>query len=172
MADLGERPDELLPEDLQGELEDHLIAAARSADAAGRARQAAALRLLADACSLKLDSDTPAQPFQPWWIAPDGDRSTPTIDNFGPDAIAFFADVADHGKHPQLRARLADIVRTCEPRRGLHFADLAIDAYMAAPLDAHGWKLEGRDAWQRAAYRPMKQKCDCLALVHLLCIPS
>jgi hypothetical protein len=29
---------------------------------------------------------------------------------------------------------------------------LAIEAYMAAPLDGQGWKLEGRDAWQRAAY--------------------
>lgn len=63
IADLGERPDELVPEALQSELEDHLIAAARAADAAGHPRRATALRLLADACSLMLDSDNPAQPF-------------------------------------------------------------------------------------------------------------
>lgn len=152
IADLGERPDELVPEALQSELEDHLIAAARAADAAGHPRRATALRLLADACSLMLDSDNPAQPFRPWWIDPDGHRSTPTIDNFGPDTVAFFADVVDQVKHAELRARLADIVWTCEPRGVLRFADIAIEAYMAAPLDAQGWKLGGRDAWLRAGY--------------------
>jgi len=152
IADLGERPEELIPENLQGELDDYLIDAARSADAAGRARHAAALRLLADACSLMLDSDNPAQAFRPWWIDPDGQRSTATIDSFSSDVVSFFADVVVQIKHPALRARLADIVRTREPQRGVRFADLAIEAYMAAPLDGQGWKLEGRNAWQRAAY--------------------
>lgn len=151
IADLGECLDKVLPEDLQGELEDHLNTAARDSDAAGRSRQAAALRLLADACSLMLDSDNPAQPLRPWWVGADG-RSTPTIYSFGPDAVAFFADVAAQVKHPRLRARLSDIVWIRDPRRGLGFAELAIGAYLSAPLDTQGWKLDGRDAWMRATY--------------------
>lgn len=150
-ADLGECLNQLLPEDMQGEIADHLTAGAHDADAAGRTRQAAALRLMADACSLMLDSDNPAQPFRPWWVGADG-SSGPTMDSFGTDAVAFFADVAAQVKHPGLRARLADIAWLREKPRRIDFADIAIEAYLSAPLDAQGWNLDGRDAWLRATF--------------------
>jgi hypothetical protein len=106
---------------------------------------------LADACSLMLDGDNPAQPFRPWWVGADG-RSTPTLDSFGPDAIALFAELAPRIEHPTLRARLADLVRCREPRRGIEFADIAIEAYLRSPLNAQDWQLDSRDAWLRAAY--------------------
>jgi tetratricopeptide (TPR) repeat protein len=152
VADLAEcNWDKLFCNDVQADLHECLIAGARDAETAGHSRQAAALRLLADACSLMLDSDNSAQPFRPWWVGADG-RSTPTMASFGPDTVALFADVAAQTTQPELTARLADIVWIREPSRGLSFADRAIEAYLSAPLEGQGWKLDGREAWLRATY--------------------
>lgn len=151
-ADLAEcRWEALLPEDLQLDLAERLGAAARDANIAGHIRQAVGLRLLADACSLMLDGDNTAQPLRPWWIGADG-RSTPTLESFGPNDIALFAAIAADIPHPGLRARLADIVWSRQPRGNLKFADIAIEAYLCSPLDTQGWNLGGRDAWQRAIH--------------------
>lgn len=164
-ADLAEcRWEELLPDDPQLDLTERLGGAARDAETAGRVRQAAALRLLADACSLMLDGDNAVQPLRPWWIGADG-RSTPTLSSFGSDDVALFATIVVDIPHPGLRARLTDIVRCREPRRGLKFADLAIEAYMCSPLDTQGWNLNGRDAWQRAIYLALSLRRVELAAV-------
>lgn len=140
-----------LPNNPQADLEEYLAADARQAAAEGRNRAAAVLQLLAEACSLMLDGDTPAAPLRPWWIGSDG-RSGPGLDSFSQDAVALFAELVPQVKHSALRARLADIVWCREPQRGLSFADLAIEAYVNSPLEAPGWQLGGRDAWLRAVY--------------------
>jgi hypothetical protein len=58
--------DQLLSDEPNLDVEELLAAGARDAQAAGTARTAAALRLLADACSMMLDSDNPTRPFRPW----------------------------------------------------------------------------------------------------------
>lgn len=159
------RWDAILPDDPQLDLTKCLEDAASDADRSDRVREAAALRLLADACSMMLDADNPTQPFQPWWTDPDGRSNKPTLDSFGPCDIALFADIAADIPHHELRARLADIVRSREPSRGLQFADLAIEAYLFAPLDKQGWNLGGRDAWHRAT-----QLAISLQRVELACV--
>ena len=151
-ADLAECDwDQLLPDEPNLDVEERLAAGARKAQATGQARTAAALRLLADACSMMLDSDNPTRPFRPWWVDADG-RSGPDLYSFTPDAIALFAEVAPDTRHPALRARLADIVWCRDPRRGREFADLAIEAYLCAPLEASHWQLNSRAKWLRATY--------------------
>lgn len=164
--DLAEcRGNAILRDDPQLDLAECLEGAAGDAETAHRVREAAALRLLADACSMMLAGDNPAQPFQPWWIGPDG-RSKPTLESFGPDDVALFAAIAADIPHPGLRARLADIVRFREPRRGLQFADLAIEAYLFAPLDKQGWELGGRDAWHRATHLALSlQRVELAAVI-------
>lgn len=164
--DLAEfRWDAIFPDDPQLDLTKCLEDAANDADRTDRVREAAALRLLADACSMMLDADNPTQPFRPWWTDPDGRSNKPTLGSFGPCDIALFADIATDIPHPELRARLADIVRFREPRRGLQFADLAIEAYLFAPLDKQGWNLGGRNAWHRAT-----QLALSLQRVELACV--
>lgn len=157
------RWDAIFPDELQLDLTKCLEDAASDAERAERVREAAALRLLADACSMMLDPDIPTKSFRPWWTDPDGRSNKPTLDSFGPNDIALFADIAADIPHPELRARLADIVRCREPSRGVKFADLAIEAYLFAPLDWQGWNLGGREAWHRAAYLSRSLQRDELA---------
>jgi hypothetical protein len=53
----------VLSDDPQGDLEGALATGARDAEADARIHSAAVLRLLAEACSLMLNGDTPAAPL-------------------------------------------------------------------------------------------------------------
>ena len=110
--------------------------------------KAKVLRLLGDACSMRIVPEKPNEPFVPW-IEVAGQRST-MPDDFTQNDIDFFASVIDSIAHPLLKARLSDLIWMTERKRGVKYALIAIDSYMEIPLDSTTWRLEGERCWQRA----------------------
>ncbi len=127
---------------------DALLKAAK--DAESDDRQAKALWLLTDICSLKFSPQRAAEPF----------RSRLQGHSFSPDDLtegdaAFLVNAARRmdtrspGAH-LLRARIADLVWLVQEPRSAEFALLAIDSYRAVPLNGETWVRDGLHCWQRA----------------------
>ncbi len=121
---------------------------ARTAEQDGSRDRCDVLRMLADPCSLMLQPENRGEPFRPMWEA--GGRRSKSTDDFTGTEIAFFAKIADSIDHPQLRARLADLVWLRGRPRDIRFALAAIDSYMQIPLDPSTWFGNGSQNWRRA----------------------
>jgi hypothetical protein len=114
-----------------------LTTAARKAIDDGEVSHGKVLWLLSDACSMMLDAKSTNEPFRPLMIGA-GKRSA-LPEDFTPDELALFAQVAGEIDNPWLRARLADLVWFAQRLRDPKFALLAIDSYIEVPLDADTW---------------------------------
>ena len=106
------------------------------------------LRLLAEACSLKLSPEKRDDPFDPLWIY-EGARST-TSDDFTEAEIQFFHKIIESIDSPLLKGRLADLVWVRNRSLGVENALAAIDSYKQLPLDIDTWFRDGEQCWQRA----------------------
>lgn len=126
-----------------------LSTAARSAVTEGKIPEGKVLWLLADACSMILNPDSPNMPFKPLMEA--GINHTPIPEDFSRSDIDFFSLIADEIDDAWLQARLADLVWLLKrsPRSPKH-ALMAIDAYRRVPLDNDTWNRGGRECWERA----------------------
>lgn len=129
-------------------LSQRLSIAAKLADEEGRTKDGGVLHLLARVTSMMLTPEDKATPFQPW--AQFGDRRSPIPTDFTDDDVTLFASVVATVEHPQLRARLADLVWVRDRKLGIAMVPQAIDAYCESPLDADTWFAGGRDGWSRA----------------------
>lgn len=125
-----------------------LSAGARTAIDEGRNEHGKVLWLLADACSMMLSPESLNEPFKPYVVFHDR-RSVIPDDLFEAD-IEFFASIVADIDDIRLKARLADLVWLKNKPRDVSFALVAIDAYLAIPLDTETWIRDGRECWERA----------------------
>lgn len=88
------------------------------------------------------------EPFSP--MAQFGDRRSPLPSDLTPEQIALLARIAPLVDRADLKARIADVAWFHGDRSNVGLLDLAIDGYVAAPLDGDGWFRVGKDAWCRA----------------------
>lgn len=123
-------------------------AAARQAIEGKKTAEGKALWLLADACSMMLNSASVNEPFKPIMVM-EGNRSV-LPDDFQEIDVKLFSQIAEEVDDVWLRARLADLVWLLQRPRDPKYARLAIDAYRAIPLDVDNWLRGGRDCWDRA----------------------
>lgn len=125
-----------------------LRTAADAAVAAGDGK-ARVLRLLVDAVSMMLSSDTPGEPFKP--LASFRNRRSAIPADLQAH-VDLFAGVAADVKNRLLRARLADLVWELDRKRGQQFTQMAIDAYCEATPDPSTWYKGEREIWTRALH--------------------
>lgn len=122
--------------------------AARSASEAEEFAKARALWVLADACSMMLKPESPAEPFKPMYIL-EGRRSA-VADDFTDEELEFMGAVVEDVDDPLLVARLADLLWLRRQPRRVEDARIAIDAYRRVALDHDTWVRDGRECWGRA----------------------
>jgi hypothetical protein len=125
-----------------------LAAASRAAVEAGRPSEGKVLCLLADACSMRLETKHRSAPFRPGMVW-NGDRTIVPEEFTDPD-LEFFSQIVDDIDDPWLQARLADLLWLTRSSKNPDDARLAIDAYRAIPLEPDSWIRGGRECWQRA----------------------
>ena len=102
-----------------------------------------ALRLLANACTLRLFMSTPNKPSETLL-----DLQNPHVPGgFTKADITLFAGVVDAINDPWLKARLAEIVWSEQKPCDRKYAFTAIDSYISIPLDKKTWSLI---CWKRA----------------------
>lgn len=120
----------------------------RAQDAPDGSLQQQVLRVLAQASSAMLEPDDWAEPFRPFAEWADGNRSSLPSD-LDPDQLALLAVLAPMLDHVPMRARVADIAWTYGNRSDSELLRLAIDGYLAAPLERNAWHRLSKDAWLR-----------------------
>lgn len=107
-----------------------------------------ALWLIADACSMLLDSDSTNAPFEPLAVFEHG-RSAVAGD-FRPDDLALFSAISKSVQNRVLRARLADVAWIgAKPKKSVDDARQAIDAYIQEPPTEETWVTSLKE-WRRA----------------------
>lgn len=106
------------------------------------------LWLLADACSMSLNTSSINEPFKPFMIL-DGKRSSIPGD-FKEQDVLFFSQIADEIDDNLLKARIADLVWLLQRPRSHKYALLAIDSYRKISLDTETWISDGKQCWERA----------------------
>ena len=131
-------------------MRDAFSAAERQAIAEDRKTHGKALRLLADACSMKLSPNSANKPFKPFIVFHAGRSIIPG--DLLEDDITFFAHIVDEIDDPWLKARLPDLVWFIQRPCKVRFALEAIDSYRSIPLDTKTWWCGGQECWQRAIY--------------------
>lgn len=129
-------------------MHERLRDAATAAAEEGRAQDSAVLHLLARVTSMMLTPEDKTNPFRPWFQM--GDRRSPIPTDFTVDDVTLFAGVVATVEHPQLRARLADLIWVLDRKHGIAVVQLAIDAYCKSMLDGDTWFAGGRAGWTRA----------------------
>ena len=107
-----------------------------------------ALHLMGRACSFMLSPDKPNEPFEP--VAVMGGRRSAIPNDFTEAEIWALAGAVEHVNNPVLKARLADVVWTCQKSLGVAYALTAIDNYTKVPLKTDDWFLDWDKGWQRA----------------------
>lgn len=144
--------DELLteptPASAYHEIQSRLLTATEAALVDGDEVKAAALRLLADICSMMLEPDERTTPFKPMLVTSAGRSMLP--EDLQAANIGLLAEFAPTLQHPLLRARLADLVWLRDRRKGVGFAHMAIEAYRQPPIDHEDWNREVLKCRQRA----------------------
>jgi hypothetical protein len=122
--------------------------AARKAIMEDRVKQGKIFWLLADACSMRLQTDSPNEPFKSY--VPDIGVRSIIPNDFTEEDIVFFSNIVDIVENVWLKARLADLVWLLKKPRDVRFAITAIDAYRSIPLDVETWIHGGDVCWRRA----------------------
>ncbi len=121
--------------------------AAHQAMDAGQQKHGKALFLLAEACSMMLRPESTNTPFKPLMVM--GTARSPLPEDFSKEDIDFFVSIVATIDDCLLKARLADLIWLLQRRRGVNFALMAIDAYMAIPLAEDTW-FYTEHCWARA----------------------
>lgn len=130
------------------QIHDAFSTAARQAMENGQQKHGKALFLLAEACSMMLQPESPNVPFKPFLVL-NGVRS-PIPEDFSEADLDFFAEIIPAIDDCLVKARLADLIWLLQRRRGINFALTAIDAYMEIPLAAETWHTDVKSCWARA----------------------
>ena len=122
--------------------------AAKKSEEDGRHHHGRILRLISDACSMRLSVEKLNDPFP---HPPGTSGWRPTIpSDFTEAEVDFIANVYESIGIPLLRGRLADLLWHRHKPRKKEFALSAIDSYTELPLNADTWFVVGDRCWQRA----------------------
>lgn len=120
----------------------------RAQDAPDGSLQQQVLQVLSQASSAMLEPDDWAEPFRPLVVWQDGSRSALPSD-FDPVQLSLLEALAPMLDHVPMRARVADIAWTYGNRGDSELLRLAIDSYLASPLERNAWHRISKDAWIR-----------------------
>lgn len=123
-------------------------AAATDAIEEGKVQEGKVLWLLADACSMKLNCSSVNEPFNAMLITHEGRSALPQ--DFAAEDVTVFAEAVEEVENVWLKARLCDLVWHLKRPRDSKFALMAIDAYIAIPLNIGSWVEDGSSSWDRA----------------------
>ncbi|WP_166389317.1 DUF4209 domain-containing protein [Nocardioides ochotonae] len=107
------------------------------------------LSVLAHVAWMMLEAGDWADPFRPVVVWADGSR-TGLPDDLGDEDIALLASVAPLLEHLPTRARVADVAWTYGDRGNQELLGIALDAYLATPLDRAEWHGVSKGSWVRA----------------------
>lgn len=107
------------------------------------------LELLAEVCSMRLVPEEPTMIYRRMIEWSDGSGSK-GLGHLTTSDLDLFAQLAPAVAHTALRGRLADLVWLREPRRGVAFARIAIEAYTSLPITRESWLGETERCWHRA----------------------
>lgn len=107
------------------------------------------LSALADASSAMLEPENFAEPFTPFASWRDGSRSVLPSD-IDQARIALLVSAAPLLEHLPMRARIADVAWTYGDKSDIGLLGLALDAYLAAPLQLWAWHTVSHNSWKRA----------------------
>lgn len=107
-----------------------------------------ALRLLHDACSMRLNPESSNEPFVPMMLLADG-RRLAISDDLKADMLALAGLVVDI-TNPWLKARLADLAWLLILPKDKNYAQIAIDAYSQLPINIETWCLGIDKCFERA----------------------
>jgi hypothetical protein len=144
--------DELLTEPTPAgtyhEMQSRLQTATEAARADGDEFKAAALRQLADICSMMLEPDERTTPFKPMLVTSAGRSMLP--EDLTAANVSLLAEFTPTLQHTLMRARLADLIWLRDRRLGVGFAHMAIEAYRQLPIDRKDWNREVLKCRQRA----------------------
>ena len=121
------------------------LSAARKAHA--QSAHASAFSFLDDIMSMMLTADTPGVPFKP--LIEWGNRRSAIPGDFR-DHVDLLVLLSEEAEHRLLRARVADLVWLLDRKRGVRFANLAIEAYRQLPAQPATWMEGERSNWMRA----------------------
>ena len=130
------------------DLSHRLYIAASKAEEDDQEPHSRILKLLSEACSMRLSLEKLNYPF-PHRPNNEGWRTTIPSDFTIPE-LEFMAQVLNSIKNPMLKGRLSDLIWDQKRPREVKFALLAIDSYIQIPLDPDAWLLAGSRCWQRA----------------------
>ncbi|MGZ8157582.1 MAG: DUF4209 domain-containing protein, partial [Methylobacter sp.] len=125
-----------------------LTSFARKAIEEERYPEGKVLWLLADSCSMMLKPSSHNEPFAPFKVMEEKRSIIP--EDFQPEDIAFFAEIAEEITDSKLRARISDITWLMKKPRDATFALKAIDAYLQMPLMAENWSSDELVCKERA----------------------
>lgn len=117
-------------------------------DAPEATAQRDTLVALSVASSAMLDPENWDEPFKPMWVM-DGQRSALPTD-LTDEQFELLAKALPYIDHPLLRARVADVLWCFRDRSSSEWLGIAVDGYLAVPLDIDVWIHRGDDAWRRA----------------------
>ena len=115
----------------------HLAQLARNAPESTVQRDV--LVALAVASSAMLDPENWNEPFKPMWVM-NGQRSELPTD-LTEEQFQLLAKALPSIGHPLLRARVADVLWCFRDRSSSEWVGMAVDAYLAVPLDRDVWIL-------------------------------
>ena len=122
--------------------------AATESEEDGKHHHGRVLRLISNACSMRLSVENLNDPFP---HPPGANGWRPTIpSDFTEAEFDFLANIYESINIPLLRGRLADLLWHCQEPRKKEFALSAIVSYTELPLDADTWFVVGETCWQRA----------------------
>lgn len=122
----------------------------------GQEEQAKILDLLGLATSMMLIPDSINEPFKP--ISQDfqsGKRSV-IPEDFTVENLDFFDEILNDVNDPWLKSRLADLLWLCKKPKNPDHAKMAINSYIAHPIDPMTWQRGINNCWERAARLAMQ----------------
>ena len=114
----------------------------------GNIPRAKVLFLLATVCSMRLNNNSPSEPFAPIPIA--NGQSLPVLDSFSASDINLLTEIIDEVDMPMLRGQIADILWIRKVPGGYRFALEAIDNYRSLDLNQDTWVTDIGKRWKRS----------------------
>jgi len=85
-------------------------------------------------------------------------RRSSQPEDFTEEELIFFDTILNDIDEPWLRARLADLLWLLRKPKNPEHAKIAVDSYIANPIDSETWHRDVRNAWERAARLCMQIK--------------
>jgi hypothetical protein len=100
------------------------------------------------ASSAMLDAENWDEPFKPMWEM--GGRRSALPRDLTEAQFHLLARALPRIEQVTLRARVADVLWCFQDRSNSQLLGIAVDAYLAVPLERDVWIRRGDDAWRRA----------------------